>query len=139
MAILLSRVGLTLVFIAVAGQPARHPGTIIGHVHDEAGRGVTGVQVTIGDECGTTTGPQGQFVLLSVEHGEYILHASAPGYAQFADTIAVTPNDTVRVAVSLVPTASRQERDEAQARLLLVLGQVPGAEGAREWWVKSCH
>lgn len=128
----------TFAILADVGQPSAHPGTIIGQVHDDVGRGVAGVQVSIGD-CDTRSGPQGQFVLNSVEHGEYVLLASAPGYAQFADTIAVTPNDTVRVTVALVPTAGRQERDEAQARVLMILGQVPGVEGAREWWVRSCH
>ena len=51
------------------GIPARSSA----QVHDDAG--VAGAQVTIGDECSTTTGPQGQFGLLSVERGEYILHA----------------------------------------------------------------
>jgi hypothetical protein len=139
MTLLLPKTALIVALLAVVGERSRHPGAIMGQVHDDAGRGVAGVQVNIGADCGTMTGPQGQFALTSVEHGEYVLHASAPGYAQFADTIAVTPNDTLRVTVALVPTASQQERDNAQARVLMVLGQVPGNEGAKEWWVRSCH
>lgn len=117
----------------------QHPGVISGRATDETGQGVVGVQITLNTGCGTLTGPHGQFVLSSVEHGEYVLNAASPGFARFTDTIAVVSGDTLRVAIALVPAMTRQERDTARTRLLSILAPGPESPPSQQWWIHDCR
>ncbi len=126
------------VLAAISPLP-RHPGSIVGQVRDETGQGVIGVQVTLGSQCGTLSGPQGQFGLTSVEHGEYVLSGSAPGFAPIVDTIVVLAGGTVHVSLDLTPLMSRPERDSIRARLVTLLTPYPAPPAPGEWWIRDCR
>jgi hypothetical protein len=58
-------------------------------VTDESGQPISGADVALNDGCRVLAGPEGQFTMLAVEHGEYLLHVTAPGFEAHEDTLAV--------------------------------------------------
>lgn len=133
----------TAVLATIAGVTAwllpRHPGVIAGEVTDETSQGIVAVQVSVDQDCRTITGPQGEFMLTSVEHGEHVLRASSPGFAPFEDTVMVRAGDTLRLAIALVPQMTRQERDSARAGIVAILSVQPEPQAGEQWWIRECH
>ena len=126
---------LSLLLFTVLLIP-RHPGSLAGTVKDAEGQPVPWVQVTVDEECGTLTGPAGQFTLNSLEHGDHVLRATTSGFTTLLDTVSVRAGDTVRVALVLQSSLTRQQRDSARSGIVAVMSMQSSSEPS---WVKSCH
>ena len=92
-----------IVSLLWAGQLAAQTGSISGRVTDAATFGVVaGAGVVIeGTQRGTTTGPDGAFVLNAVPAGTHLVTARFIGYAPLTQQVTVRPGQTTTVEFSL--------------------------------------
>jgi hypothetical protein len=73
---------------------------------------VSGVTVTLNGANPTTTNSSGQFTFTGLTAGNYNIRAEAGGYEDKTQTVAVTANTSVTIAVNPRPgTVERQESD----------------------------
>lgn len=102
-------------------SPAWAQGIIIGTVADASGESLPGINVFLeGTRLGAATNLDGSFEIGNVPAGDYVIVASAVGFARGRESIAVEDGRTVRVDFALEPetiegeevivTASRREQ-----------------------------
>ena len=88
---------------AVQAQVAA-TGNIYGTVRDESGAVLPGVSVALTGAFGTrstTTGSQGEFRFLNVDHGTHEVKASLTGFTTLTRPVTVSSGQNVELAVSL--------------------------------------
>jgi iron complex outermembrane receptor protein len=125
---------LTVFFIlSPLGSPlgfAQTTGVVEGRVTNaETGRPLPSVNVLVegtdkDTRRGTSTGPQGRFVVAELAPGPYTIQARFVGYAPLSRDVRVTAGKTIRVELTLSPrtvgleavdvTASRRAREAAE-------------------------
>jgi hypothetical protein len=77
---------------------------------------VSGVTVTLNDANPTTTNSSGQFTFTGLSAGNYTLRTEKGGYEDKSQTVAVTANTAVTLAVNPRPgTVEREESGEISA------------------------
>ncbi len=119
-----------LSLVTTSSAAAQQTGIVTGRVTDaETGRPLPGVHVLVegtddGSPRGTSTGPQGRFVLGPLDPGAYNIQARFVGYTSRSREIDVPAGDTARVRVVLSQrtvgleavevTAPRRAREAAE-------------------------
>lgn len=103
--------------VFATGAQAQTPtGAVAGTVVDDNGESLPGANITIpGTQRGTTTNPEGEFVLGDLEPQSYTLRASFVGYLAEEQEVTVTAGDTTRVNFTVTP-------DVAQLEEMVVVG-----------------
>lgn len=102
--------------LAASAQAQGQTGAIAGTVVDDEGSPLPGANLTIaGTQRGTSTDPEGRYVLGNLEPDTYTLRASFIGYRTYEERVTVAAGDTTRVDVTLRP-------DAAQLDELVVVG-----------------
>lgn len=121
----ISVVSVVVFFLILWSSPAasaQSQGTITGRVIDaETGRPLPGVNIVVraaGDASlrGTSTGPEGQFVLSALPPGTYRLQARFVGYASQETQQPLRAGQTARVHLSLARRTVGLEAVEITAR-----------------------
>ena len=131
---------LLLAFSLVGGlassAQAQESGTVAGTVVDEEGNPLPGTNVTVvGTQRGTSTDPEGRFVLENLQPDTYTLRASFVGYLAQEREVTVTAGETTRVRFALNPDVAQLEEmvvvgygEQEQQDLTGAISSVEGSE-----------
>jgi hypothetical protein len=81
-------------------------GNVRGHVSDQSGASLSDAAVTVTETATgiarrTTSGGEGEFTIIALAPGEYVLDVTAPGYKAWRREFALTVNEDHRLSVQL--------------------------------------
>src|SRR2546428_11436204 len=103
--------------LAVALAHAGTTGDLSGRVTNEKGEPLQGVNLRIeGQRLGALSDEQGNYFLIGVPAGEYVVKANLLGYAAFsAEKVAITPDFTTKLDIKLKVEAVPMQEVKVEA------------------------
>ena len=161
---------LTVLLLASApGWPQAITGSMSGSVTDKSGAAVGRAQITLnaaatGSRRTVLTNDAGEFVISSVDPGQYSLTVQAPGFKTLQrNGIQLAPSDILSVGTLTLDVGAVEEKvtvtaegalvQTASARTIRKCHQLPnrkparlwpggelaGGHRTRAWWIRSAH
>ena len=120
-----------LVVASTIGAPCAIAGTtgkLSGKVTNEKGEPLAGVNVRIESQrVGAVTGDTGEYYVVGVLGGTYLVRANLMGYAAFsADNVTITPDFTTELNIKLNTEAVQMEEVQVEAERPLLQRDATG-------------
>ena len=106
-----------LLLVVLSAVYAQNPGKIEGKVSLPSGAPLEAVSIGLeGTSYGTSSQPDGQFVIPDVEPGEYTIVASFLGFTPAKRQVYVNPGKTVYISLTLTESATQLQQVEITGR-----------------------